>query len=229
MSLKEHGHAHASPCCRPVLGDLGFDDTSFVRGWTRVTTVRRPKNGANVGNATYGRALVGTGGRRCGSPLPPACLRRRDPFTFSLWHRSSSVSLGLDRGGPGIRGSLHVVNGHSQPGDWHAAAVMAADRIDDWIRRHVMQYWLHTASDFSPGELWPAQPAPSPSSAHVSGSHRRSRSNRLSESKSGLAWDSSGWLAAIGQGLRVQYDAVAAPMTPRLAALVEQVEMQHQQ
>jgi hypothetical protein len=54
-----------------------------------------------------------------------------------------------------------------------AAAVLAADRIDNWIRRQVMQYWLrHNATDFVPGDLWPAQPqtttAPSPSSTRVS-------------------------------------------------------------
>jgi hypothetical protein len=54
-----------------------------------------------------------------------------------------------------------------------AAAVLAADRIDNWIRRQVMQYWLrHNAADFVPGDLWPAQPqtttAPSPSSTRVS-------------------------------------------------------------
>src|SRR6266511_2023555 len=39
------------------------------------------------------------------------------------------------------------------------AAVLTADRIDNWIRRQVMHYWLrHNATDFVPGELWPAQP-----------------------------------------------------------------------
>ena len=40
-----------------------------------------------------------------------------------------------------------------------AATFLTADRIDNWIRRQVMQYWLqHDATDFAPGELWPAQP-----------------------------------------------------------------------
>jgi len=105
-----------------------------------------------------------------------------------------------------------------------AAAVLTADRIDNWIRRQVMQYWLqHDATDFATGELWPA--ASSPSSTRVS-APRRSRSNRLSQSKAVLAWDSSVWLAAIGQCLKAQYDALAAPIPPHIAALVEQLETQ---
>ena len=110
-----------------------------------------------------------------------------------------------------------------------AAAVLTADRIDNWIRRQVMHYWLrHNATDFVPGELWPAQPqttAPSPSSTRVS-APRRSRSNRLSQSKTVLAWDNSVWLSAIGQCLKAQYDALAAPIPPLIAALVEQLEPQ---
>ena len=111
-----------------------------------------------------------------------------------------------------------------------AAAVLTADRIDNWIRREVMQCWLqHDATDFATGELWPAQPqtttASSPSSTRVS-APRRSRSNRLSQSKAVLAWDSSVWLAAIGQCLKAQYDALAAPIPPHIAALVEQLETQ---
>ena len=111
-----------------------------------------------------------------------------------------------------------------------AATFLTADRIDNWIRRQVMQYWLqHDATDFAPGELWPAQPqtttASSPSSTRVS-APRRSRSNRLSQSKAVLAWDSSVWLSAIGQCLKAQYDALAAPIPPHIAALVEQLETQ---
>jgi hypothetical protein len=111
-----------------------------------------------------------------------------------------------------------------------AAAVLTADRIDNWIRRQVMQYWLqHDATDFAPRELWPAQPqtttASSPSSTRVS-APRRSRSNRLSQSKAVLAWDSSVWLSALGQCLKAQYDALAALIPPQVAALVEQLETQ---
>ena len=33
------------------------------------------------------------------------------------------------------------------------------------------------------------------------------------------------WLLAIGRRLRVEYDAIAEPMPPHLAALVKQLEM----
>ncbi len=33
------------------------------------------------------------------------------------------------------------------------------------------------------------------------------------------------WLLAIGRRLRVEYDAIAEPVPPRLAALVKQLEM----
>ena len=96
-----------------------------------------------------------------------------------------------------------------------AAAVLTADRIDNWIRRQVMQYWLqHDATDFATGELWPAQPqtttASSPSSTRVS-APRRSRGNRLSQSKAVLAWDSSVWLAAIGNASRPSTTLLRSP------------------
>jgi hypothetical protein len=98
-----------------------------------------------------------------------------------------------------------------------AGAVLTADRIDNWIRRQVTQYWLrYNATDFAPGELWPAQrqttTAPTPSST-LAPRH-----------KAVLAWDSSVWLSAIGQCLRAQYDALAAPIPPHMAELVEQLE-----
>jgi hypothetical protein len=62
----------------------------------------------------------------------------------------------------------------------------AADRIDYWIRRHIVP--CVTPSN--------ANPAPD---LHVG-------------------------LSAIGRSLRDQYDALAAPMPPYLAALVKQLE-----
>jgi hypothetical protein len=50
-----------------------------------------------------------------------------------------------------------------------------------------------------------------------------------SQSKLNPARDRSVSLSAIGQCLRVQYDALAAPIPPRLAALVNQLETQEQQ
>jgi hypothetical protein len=72
-----------------------------------------------------------------------------------------------------------------------AAAVLTADRMDYWIRRHVIQYCSH--------------PSQSP------------------------ARDRSVSLSAIGQCFRVQYDALATPVPPRLAALVNQLETQEQE
>jgi hypothetical protein len=37
--------------------------------------------------------------------------------------------------------------------------------------------------------------------------------------------DRRAWLLAIGRRLRVEYDAIAEPVPPRLAALVKQLEM----
>jgi hypothetical protein len=64
----------------------------------------------------------------------------------------------------------------------------AADRIDHWIRRHIVP--CGTPSN--------ANPAP----------------DRYAE------------LIAIGRSLREQYDALAAPVPPYLAALVKELEAQ---
>jgi len=79
-----------------------------------------------------------------------------------------------------------------------AAVVRTADRIDYWIRRRVH------ATDLAPSRPWPAQDRP----------HR---------SKVFPASDRTVWLS-IGNCLRAQYDALARPMPPHIAALVEQLE-----
>jgi hypothetical protein len=43
-----------------------------------------------------------------------------------------------------------------------------------------------------------------------------------------LACDRRTWLSALGQSLKAQYDALAAPVPPRLAALVRQLEAHDQ-
>jgi len=73
----------------------------------------------------------------------------------------------------------------------HLAAT--ADRIDYWIRRHVIPYCHET---------------------------------HPSQSKFNPARDRSISLSAIGQCLKDQYDAIAAPIPPRLAALIKQLETQ---
>ena len=47
---------------------------------------------------------------------------------------------------------------------------------------------------------------------------------RLSRSKLRPTRDRSVWLSAIGQCLKYQYDALATPIPPHIAALVKQLE-----
>jgi len=86
------------------------------------------------------------------------------------------------------------------------AVVRTANRIDYWIRRRVH------ATDLDPSNLWPAQDRP-----------HRSRVSGAPHSKVFPAIDRSVWLS-IGNCLRAQYDALAPPMPPHIAALVEQLE-----
>jgi hypothetical protein len=91
-----------------------------------------------------------------------------------------------------------------QPSGQLAAVVRTADGIDYWIRRRVH------ATDLAPSHLWPAEALP-----------HRSRVSGAAHSK--FASDRSVWLS-IGNCLRAQYDALAPPMPPHIAALVEQLE-----
>jgi hypothetical protein len=93
-----------------------------------------------------------------------------------------------------------------QPSSQLAAVVRTADRIDYWIRRRVH------ATDLAPSNRWPAQDRP-----------HRSRVSGAPHSKVFPASDRSVWLS-IGNCLRAQYDALAPPMPPHIAALVEQLE-----
>jgi hypothetical protein len=70
----------------------------------------------------------------------------------------------------------------------------AANRIDYWIRRHVIvsRYGTHPPS----------------------------------QSKLNSARDRRGGLSAFGQCLKDQYDALATPIPPHLAALLKQLETQ---
>src|SRR5215470_15183584 len=87
-----------------------------------------------------------------------------------------------------------------QPSGQLVAVVRTANRIDYWIRRRVH------ATDLAPSNLWPAQDRP-----------HRSRVSSAPHSKLFV------WLS-IGNCLRAQYDALAPPMPPHIAALVEQLE-----
>jgi hypothetical protein len=89
-----------------------------------------------------------------------------------------------------------------QPTEQLAAVVRAADRIDYWIRRHVHP------TDFSAPQV-----------------ARRSRVNGAPQRNLLPARDRNVWLS-IGHYLKAQYDALAPPIPPRIAALVEQLERQ---
>jgi hypothetical protein len=96
-----------------------------------------------------------------------------------------------------------------QPSGQFAALTRAADRIDYWIRQHVH------ATDLDPSNLWPAQDLP-----------HRSRVSGTPHSKSFPACDRSVWMS-IGNCLRAQYDALAPPIPPHIAALVAQLETEN--
>src|SRR5262249_19926741 len=93
-----------------------------------------------------------------------------------------------------------------QPSVQLAAVIQTADRIDYWIRQRVH------ATDLAPSDLWPTQDRP-----------HRPRVSSVPHSKLFPASDRSVWLS-IGNCLRDQYDALAPPMPPHIAALVEQLE-----
>jgi hypothetical protein len=93
-----------------------------------------------------------------------------------------------------------------QPSSQLAAVVRRADRIDYWIRRRVH------VTDLAPSNVSPAQDRP-----------HRSRVSSTPHSKVFPASDRSVWLS-IGKSLRAQYEALAPPMPPHIAALVEQLE-----
>jgi hypothetical protein len=112
------------------------------------------------------------------------------------------------------------------------ATVRTADRIDYWIRCHVIDAPAGPARHI-PSELWSADaaanaPLAAPARASARQQVRPSRGNRPGPSKLMLACDRRTWLSALGQSLKAQYDALAAPVPPRLAALVRQLEAQDQ-
>ena len=106
------------------------------------------------------------------------------------------------------------------------AAVFSADRIDYWIRRHMIECAPGAAGDV-PHELRSAAAQASalpPSAAGASARHHSSRVDR--PHRPVLACDRRAWLSALGQSLKAEYDALAAPVPPHLAALVKQLEVQ---
>jgi hypothetical protein len=105
------------------------------------------------------------------------------------------------------------------------ATVHAADRLDDWIRRYVVEHPLrYRPTEFCTDQLQPAGGhAPSPAFSHVSASRvvRQSRTNRRPQNRAVPVRSRSAWLSAIGNSLKAEYDAAAVPLPSRLAALRE--------
>lgn len=106
------------------------------------------------------------------------------------------------------------------------ATVRAADRLDHWIRRHVIE--TPPRAPIANEMRFARAPLAPPARASARQSNRRSPAERVAPSKLMLACDRRAWLSALGQSLKSQYDALAAPLPPRLAALVRQLETQDQ-
>jgi hypothetical protein len=112
------------------------------------------------------------------------------------------------------------------------ATVHAADRLDDWLRRYVVERPLR----YRPVEFFPDRPQPAgrqkpfPLFSYVPPPHavRRSRTNPSPRGEAALARNGRAWLSAIGKSLKAEYDAVATPLPRRLTVLVEQLERQNQ-
>jgi hypothetical protein len=85
------------------------------------------------------------------------------------------------------------------------ATVRAANDLDDWIRRYVVEHPLR----YGPTEFCADQ----------------SQSAKGQKSVPPASGDRSVWLA-LGHCLRVQYDALATPVPPHIAGLVEQLDTQ---
>jgi hypothetical protein len=93
-----------------------------------------------------------------------------------------------------------------QLNDRLGAVIRTADRIDYWVRRRVRATGLVLPN------VWAAQDF-----------RHRSTMSDASRSQVFSARDQSVWLS-IGNCLRAHYDALARPVPPHIAALVEQLE-----
>ena len=98
------------------------------------------------------------------------------------------------------------------------ATVRAADDLDDWIRRYVVEHPLR----YGPTEFCADQSQPAKGQKPVPAF---SRVNRSPRNRAVFVRDRSVWLS-IGHCLRVQYDALATPVPPHIAGLLEQLDTQ---
>jgi hypothetical protein len=110
------------------------------------------------------------------------------------------------------------------------ATVQAADRLDDWIRRYVVEHPLrYRPTEFCAHQSQPAEgQKPFPPFSGVSASHYANQSpvNRRPRNRQVLVRERCAWLSAIGNSLRAGYDAAAAPVPPHIAALIDQLDTQ---
>jgi hypothetical protein len=107
------------------------------------------------------------------------------------------------------------------------ATVQAADRLDDWIRRYVVEHPLrYRPSEFCADRTQSAGRVSAFSRISAPPVVRQSRVNPPPRDRAVLTPNRGAWLCAIGSTLKAQYDAAATPLPSRLAALVEQLEMQ---
>jgi len=103
------------------------------------------------------------------------------------------------------------------------ATVQAADRLDEWIRRYVVEHPLrYRPTEFQPQSA--GQPKPSSPFSRVSAPHAVRQSRTNSRNRAAPVRNRSPWLWAIGNSLKAEYDAVATPLPSRLATLVQQLE-----
>jgi hypothetical protein len=109
------------------------------------------------------------------------------------------------------------------------ATARAADGLDDWIRRYVIEHPLrYRAGEFRADQSHSAkrqQPVPAFSRVSASRTADQPLVNRPPRNRAAFVGDRSVWLS-LGHCLRAHYDALAAPVPPRIAALVAQLDTQ---
>ena len=109
------------------------------------------------------------------------------------------------------------------------ATVRAADHLDDWIRRYVVEHPLrYGPTEFCADQSQSAKgQKPVPPFSRVSASHTADQSqvNRSPRNRPVFVRDRSVWLS-LGHCLRVQYDALATPVPAHIAGLLEQLDTQ---
>jgi hypothetical protein len=108
------------------------------------------------------------------------------------------------------------------------ATIQAADRLDDWIRRYVVDHPLRYHPTVLSSDQRRSAVRQEPPFSRASASVRRSRLNTPPTPPRRAAVSVRGrgvWLLAIGDSLKAQYDALANPIPPHIAALVERLEM----